>query len=170
MTLWMFAPLLIHTATAVGDGAPRDEAGDASSGTADPLDPDDLDDLDEPYLDDGGLVDIGPPGSPLPPHWRVDLSVPAVRERAETAPDRGPWSRCIDPATVAGMPWDEACALVGPGASAADLSGRRAVFFRSADCTGASHGLPGAQPDPTRVPQALRGSLILRCPRSGPDP
>lgn len=158
---------LLLLAFAVGEGAASDGA---PSPSAPAVGPDSFDDFDEPFLDDGGLVDIGPPGTVLPPHWRVDLSVPAIRERAETAPGRGPWSVCIDPATVADLAWDRACARLGGGRSEPDVSGRRGVLFAAVGCTGPSIGLPGADPSPDRVPPELNGGLILRCVPQAPEP
>jgi hypothetical protein len=135
----------------------------ALAASAAPIAPTYDDDDEEPFLDDGGLVDPGPPGTPLPPHWRADLSVPAIRERAETGPGRPPWSTCVAARLVEGLPWDGACALVGLGVSQPDRSGRRAVVFDGPECTGPQRSLPGARPDTQEIPAALAGTLILRC-------
>lgn len=116
----------------------------------------------EQWMDDGGLVDVGDPEL-LPADWRPDLSVPAHRQRAETAPGHGPWTACLDPGPLAGLTWDQACERVVGGISEPDLSRRRAIEFASSDCSGPQRSFPDARPSPHRVPEGLTGGLILRC-------
>lgn len=125
--------------------------------------PSPVDEAEEPWMDDGGLVDLGPPGAELPAHWRPELSVRGRRQAAETTPGRGPWTACIAAPRAAGLSWERACEAFGRGTSEVDLHRRRAVHYAGPGCTGAARPLPGDEPEPERVPEALQGSLILRC-------
>ncbi|TVQ92747.1 MAG: hypothetical protein EA397_06215 [Deltaproteobacteria bacterium] len=116
----------------------------------------------EQWMDDGGLVDLGDPAD-LPAGWRPELSVQGRRELAETGPGQGAWSQCVDPRGIEGLSWERACRQVAGGHSSPDLSRRRAIEYAHPDCTGPSRAFPDGRPDPHRVPQGLRGGLILRC-------